>query len=173
MKVGLQKINQFVNYNKNINNLKKANIEEKNELNKNYEIKIKEMIDKINKLTTENDGCGIVYELGGQFMNENNGDKYIGQYINTKKEGRGVLYLKNGDIYNGDFKNDKKEGKGIFYYNDGNRYEGDYKNDKEEGKGIYYYYNGDREMGDYLNGKKIGKHVTQKMNGEIVTNSYK
>ena len=46
--------------------------------------------------------------------------------------------------YIGEFKNGMRDGKGIFYFNDGSRYEGDYKNDKREGKGIYYYNDGDR-----------------------------
>ena len=45
--------------------------------------------------------------------------------------------------YIGEFKNGLREGKGIFYYNDGARYEGDYRNDKREGKGIYYFSNGE------------------------------
>ena len=44
--------------------------------------------------------------------------------------------------YIGEFKNGMRDGKGIFYFLDGARYEGDYKCDKREGKGIIYYSNG-------------------------------
>ena len=40
----------------------------------------------------------------------NNGDKYEGQFLNNKKEGKGIMEYYNGDEYNGDWKNDKKEG---------------------------------------------------------------
>ena len=53
--------------------------------------------------------------------------------------------------YIGEFKNGMRDGKGIFYYNDGARYEGDYKNDKREGKGIMYYNTGNIYQGDYTN----------------------
>ena len=98
--------------------------------------------------------------------------KYKGDYLNGKREGKGIYKYNNGDIYEGEYKNDNMEGKGIMYYKSGDRYEGEWKNDKREGKGIYYYKNGDREMGDYLNGKQIGKHVTLTINGEVKTNIY-
>ena len=64
-----------------------------------------------------------------------NGNKYIGEFINELKNGKGILYFNknnenNGDRYEGDFKDDKKEGKGIFYWKNGDRYEGDLKDNK-------------------------------------------
>ena len=35
-------------------------------------------------------------------------EKYIGQLINGKREGRGIIKWDNGDIYNGEWKDDKK-----------------------------------------------------------------
>ena len=43
---------------------------------------------------------------------------------------------KNGK-YIGDYLNGRREGKGIYKYNNGDRYEGEYKNDLKEGKGVY------------------------------------
>ena len=45
------------------------------------------------------------------------------------------MFYDNGERYEGEFKNSKKNGKGIMYYNDGGRYEGDWINKKREGKG--------------------------------------
>ena len=101
------------------------------------------------------------------------GNKYEGEWKNDKRHGKGKMYYTSGDIYDGDYKNDKKEGKGITYFNTGNRYEGDFKNGKREGKGIYYYKSGNREMGDFLKDKPIGKHVTLTVNGEIKVTIYK
>ena len=96
---------------------------------------------------------------GKGIMHYSNGNRYEGYFINNIREGKGIFYLNNGDRYEGDFKNDKAEGKGIYHYKSGDRYEGNWRNDKKEGKGIYYYKNGDKEIGDYKNGKKIGKHT--------------
>ena len=108
--------------------------------------------------------------------NYSNGDIYEGEFKNYKKEGKGIYYFNNfpwkGDRYEGDFKNDLNEGKGIYYYNKGDRYEGDFKNNKREGKGIFYHKNGDREMGDYLNDEPIGRHVILTYKGEIKTKYY-
>ena len=62
-----------------------------------------------------------------------NGNKYIGEFINDLKNGKGILYYnkKNKkskkERYEGDFKDDKREGKGISYYKNDNRYEGYFK----------------------------------------------
>ena len=101
-----------------------------------------------------------------------NGDKYKGEWKNNYRDGKGAFYFKDGDIYIGDFKKSIKEGKGIYYYKSGNRYEGDLKNDKKEGKGIFYLNNGSRIMGDYLNDKPIGKHVILDINGKISSYNY-
>ena len=61
--------------------------------------------------------------------------KYIGQFVNGLREGKGIMYWNIGDLcfrYEGDWKNDKMEGKGIHYYLLGDRYEGEFKNDKRE-----------------------------------------
>ena len=98
--------------------------------------------------------------------------KYIGEFKNDLRDGKGIVYYNSGSRYEGDWKNNKMEGKGIYYYNDGNRYEGDWKNDKKEGKGIYYFNNNDREMGDYQNGKPIRKHAKLHYNGEVTSKIY-
>ena len=59
------------------------------------------------------------------------------------------MYYNNGDRYEGDYRNSKKEGKGIYYYNDGSRYEGDFKNGKKDGEGIIYYADGTKEIGEF------------------------
>ena len=61
-----------------------------------------------------------------------NGDCYIGQYLNGKRHGKGTLYNKNGKVI----------------------YEGEFVNDKEEGKGKYIYENGNYYLGHWMNGKK-------------------
>ena len=65
------------------------------------------------------------------------------------------FYNINGEKYIGEMKNGKKEGKGILYWNDGERYEGDWKNGKKEGKGIMYYKDGSKKEGIWKNGDLV------------------
>ena len=53
--------------------------------------------------------------------------KYMGQFKNNLRDGKGIDYFNNGDRYEGDFKEEKREGKGIMYYKNGDRYEGDWR----------------------------------------------
>ena len=43
-----------------------------------------------------------------------NGDKYIGQYLDGKKEGEGTYIFVNGDKYVGEFENDNLNGEGSY-----------------------------------------------------------
>jgi len=64
--------------------------------------------------------------LGNKIINNNekyiyeNGDYYIGEWLNNLKLGKGKLYYKNGKIkYEGDFIKDKFEGNGKYIYENG------------------------------------------------------
>ena len=123
-------------------------------------------------------------------------DKYEGELINGKKEGKGKFTYKNGCIYEGFFKNNKKEGSGIFYYTNGDRYKGQFKQGFYQGKGVFYFHNGDRYEGGFdknkysgigkyfyhngdsfegswQNDKKNGKGTYIYLNGDKVTGNYK
>ena len=131
---------------------KTINLYDDNESNYKQEIKDKEP--NYNKIEFDLKELGIdtkTYCSNADTENssKNSMNKYEGQLINGKKEGKGKFIYKNGCIYEGYFKNDKKEGKGIFYYT-----------------------NGDREMGDYLDGKKVGKHVILYKNGKFSHKDY-
>ena len=97
------------------------------------------------------------------------GDRYEGDWKNDKREGKGIFYFKDDSRYEGDYKNNKRNGIGVLYFVDGDRYEGGFKNGNLDGKGIFYFKNGDREMGDYLNGEPIGKHVILHSDGIVTT----
>jgi hypothetical protein len=77
-----------------------------------------ENIEKISELKTE------------KIFNYPNGDKFEGNVINGKKEGKGIFYYNNGDKYEGEFKNDLKEGSGTYYFKDGASYRGNYISNK-------------------------------------------
>ena len=87
-----------------------------------------------------------------------------------KKEGKGIHMFPDGEKYEGNFKNSKFEGKGVLYYADGDRYEGDFKNNKRHGSGIMYYKSDGKiakSMGDFLDDKPSGKHVFLQPDGSV------
>ena len=51
------------------------------------------------------------------------GAKYIGDWLNRYKHGKGVYIYKDGRIYDGEYSNDNPHGNAKFIYTDGN---GDY-----------------------------------------------
>ena len=85
-----------------------------------------------------------------------NGEYYIGQWLNNHKHGKGIIYYKNGNImYDGEYVNDKREGNGKYIYENGEYYIGEWKNDLRHGKGIIYYKNGNIKYDGYWNNGKF------------------
>ena len=88
-----------------------------------------------------------------------NGAKYEGDWVEGKREGKGVLTWTNGDNSgnkcDGEWKNDKRHGKGTFTWSNGDKYEGEWKNGKTDGKGNITYKNGDYMEGNWKEGKKV------------------
>ena len=84
--------------------------------------------------------------------------KYLGEIVNDKYEGRGILYNKGQTIkFDGYYKNGERWGFGREYNENRLYYEGFFKEDKYHGKGIFYgkdnkiIYNGHYYKG-YRNG---------------------
>lgn len=76
--------------------------------------------------------------------------KYEGELNNQGlKQGRGIYHYQNGDKYLGEWLNDMFNGKGVYIFSIGERYEGDLKNGKKQGKGVYFYINGNVYEGDW------------------------
>ena len=81
---------------------------------------------------------------------------YEGDFINNKKEGKGrIKFLESNVIYEGTFINDNIEGYGIFKYTNGNIYEGEVKNWKMNGNGAYKYKNGKILKGRFVDNKIV------------------
>eukprot|EP00667_Euglena_gracilis_P003281 EG_transcript_3292 len=95
--------------------------------------------------------CGVGQSL---FVN---GDLYIGEYDNNKREGTGTYFwTSRGLIYNGQWKNNQRSGMGRMVYPDGGRYFGQWLFDKKNGRGRYTYPNGDSYNGDWVDDVKEG-----------------
>lgn len=73
--------------------------------------------------------------------------RYDGEFVDGKREGRGVLMYSNGDNYNGEWMNNLFHGSGIFVTKEfntglaahrGQRYEGAYDYGQKHGYGLYH-----------------------------------
>lgn len=47
----------------------------------------------------------------------------MGEFKDEKRHGKGCLYYASGNSYNGDWVNNKREGKGVYQSKDGELYE--------------------------------------------------
>ena len=90
---------------------------------------------------------------------DSEGQKYVGEFVDDKPEGYGILTFNNKDkrtTYQGEFVNWKFNGHGKLEYVDGDSYEGEWKNDHMHGEGIFKWKNGDKYDGEWFQGTKHG-----------------
>ena len=116
-----------------------------NEETKKYMSEIKKSMYKLNSIENKPSIIKKEYQNG----------KYTGDYINGKREGKGIYIYNSGDKYEGEYKNDLKEGYGIYTYSNGDVYEGNHKAGLFDGKGIYKYAEGDIYDGEYKNDLRV------------------
>jgi hypothetical protein len=100
------------------------------------------------------------------------GDKYTGEWLNSKPHGQGRFEFRNGNLYVGTFRNGLRHGKGVHTWARGNKYEGDYVNDKMHGKGVFTSASGNKYEGDYVNDKMHGKGVFTSDSGNKYEGDY-
>jgi len=90
------------------------------------------------------------------------GDVYTGDWLKGKRTGKGLyLFHQSGNRYKGDYVDGIKEGQGIFWWTSGphtgERYEGEFRHDRRNGVGVYWFANGDVFEGHWINGKRHGQ----------------
>ena len=96
-----------------------------------------------------------------------NGDYYIGELLNEKREGKGRYIYENGNYYEGEWSNNLKHGKGILYYKDGSiKYEGHFVRDKFS-IGKYIYEDGDYYFGEWSDDLMNGIGFQYDKNGKL------
>ena len=68
--------------------------------------------------------------------------KYKGDYLNGKREGKGIYKYNNEDIYEGEYKNHLKDGEGVYKFENEDIYTGQYQKGCFNWKGKYDYSDG-------------------------------
>ncbi|KAL1490983.1 hypothetical protein ABEB36_011648 [Hypothenemus hampei] len=90
------------------------------------------------------------------------GDKYIGEWKNDKKTGKGVILTRNSELYEGDMKENYRHGFGVLAQRIPNTdvfrllYRGDWRYGKMDGNGLRIYPDGSYYIGEFKKGKRQG-----------------
>jgi hypothetical protein len=90
---------------------------------------------------------GYKHNCFGTFTSAN-GDKYVGEYKDNKRNGQGTLTSANGDKYVGEHRDDKIHGQGTLTFADGDKYVGEFRDDKIHGQGTFTLASGDKYVGE-------------------------
>ena len=96
-----------------------------------------------------------------------NGDKYLGEFKDNKRNGHGTYTYANGDKYVGEYKDNLENGQGTFTFADGDKFFGGYKDGKYDGFGTYIFADGSRDVGQWENGKLNGSAIQYNADGSI------
>ena len=101
------------------------------------------------------------------------GDKYVGEWRDDKKNGQGTYYYLaddefKGDKYVGEFRDNAFNGQGTFTYADGDKYVGEFRDDKEHGQGTYTFANGNKYVGEFKDGVLDGYAIQYRADGSII-----
>jgi hypothetical protein len=113
-------------------------------------------------------GNGVRYS--GQYREDSSGDRiphgkgesastefrYVGEFRDGRKHGRGQYTFASGDRYEGDFADDVPSGKGKYRFASGDSYEGEIVAGKITGTGVYLTKGMDRIEGSFINGSAHG-----------------
>ncbi|MBL6858230.1 MAG: hypothetical protein ISQ92_06035 [Pelagibacteraceae bacterium] len=104
-----------------------------------------------------------------------NGDKYIGELKNGKRDGQGTLDYRRFQKYVGNFKDDKRHGQGTFIDEGLTEftYIGEWKDDKKNGLGLITYKKGLKYKGVWKDDKENGKGTLTLPNGKSYDGDFK
>jgi hypothetical protein len=84
------------------------------------------------------------------------GTHYQGDWVDDKREGKGLLRDRYDGTYNGDWSDDRAEGFGKMTWKNGNSYQGGVVDGKPEGRGTFFHAATGRAVsGNFKAGKKI------------------
>jgi hypothetical protein len=93
--------------------------------------------------------------IGTEFWS--NGDKFVGEYKNHRRNGFGTFTSANGESYVGEFKDDKFNGQGTYTGANGEKYVGEFMDDKFSGQGTYTFPDGEKYVGEFKDDKRHGQ----------------
>lgn len=102
-----------------------------------------------------------------------NGERYVGYFVNGKRQGSGRMEYANGDVYEGMYEMGKRHGHGVMTYAAGSRYEGNWENSIKSGAGRFVQVNGEVYEGNFEGGTFEGTGSYTFKNGNIYMGDWK
>ena len=85
-----------------------------------------------------------------------NGVRYIGQFANGMRNGKGKQVYEDYALYEGYWSDDRANGRGRLIHSNGDVYEGEWKDGKAHGKGIYTRVDGSVYNGEWIDDVQNG-----------------
>jgi len=105
-----------------------------------------------------------------------NGDKYVGEWEHGKPSGFGTFWKKSKRTllkqYAGQWLQGDQHGRGVYYYEDGGVYDGQWRKSLRHGVGIMNYADGSVYEGDWFNDKRHGFGICDHANGDHFEGHY-
>jgi len=98
-----------------------------------------------------------------------NGDRYVGEYLNGRRH-EGTYTWTNGNRYVGGYRNGQRNGQGTFTYANGAGYDGEYQNDQFNGRGAFTFLDGSRYIGEWRDNKYHGQGSMFSVDGRLLQN---
>ncbi|KAG7388319.1 phosphatidylinositol-4-phosphate 5-kinase-like protein 1 [Phytophthora boehmeriae] len=95
-----------------------------------------------------------------------NGGRYVGQWKNNQRHGKGIYQSVDGYEYTGDWVDGMKHGLGIQVLPSGERYVGQFVEGKFHGMGVYFAANGDKYEGQFQDNHPNGFGKFKKVTGD-------
>ena len=97
-----------------------------------------------------------------------NGNTYEGEFLNNIPNGYGIFRWKEGSLYDGPWRDGKRHGAtGVLLSSDGFRYEGSWVDNSMEGRGVATYPRGQVYDGTWVRGKREGRGTIKFTNGAV------
>ena len=113
--------------------------------------------------------CGIIFvnydNCFGTYTYAN-GEKYVGEFKDSKRNGQGTFTSPDGAKYVGEYKDDKFYGQGTVTFPDGRKYVGEFKDNKRNGQGKEFFADGRiSRQGYWIAGSYFGTNPPAGMRG--------
>jgi hypothetical protein len=102
-----------------------------------------------------------------------NGDVYIGEWLNDEMHGQATYIFKDGARWEGMWKNNQMNGYGVHTAANGDEYRGQWEDDKFHGYGTFQWSNGDRYVGFWIDDKQHGQGSFTWANGQVESGVFK
>jgi len=95
-----------------------------------------------------------------------NGDIYVGEQDDGKRDGRGTYTFRSGHTYIGEYRANVRSGNGVMIFVTGCSYLGGFKDGKFHGHGVFVFANGERYEGQFKDGFRHGPGLFRDVAGQ-------